>query len=205
MRRRFEDRTKSFHEEENKTFREAKPINKQTKHITMTTTSSFEDTDGGVGMTTVTRISPADQPVNRSSTLSQLSDTDLSSPVLISPLSSIRTAPLDSSFLTLPIYQPSSSFYGSNSSKQSSISHPNLVSSQSLTNLERHDNNYKLKGILKKRRRRMSGNVKLKNQKGIRFSPEAILLNAAWEGELDVLKNCVKEVIRNKLYFIICS
>ncbi len=161
----FEDRTRKLLEEESMAFKEAQP-EQEGKNIDAAITTSGTD--------------------KRPSQLSPLSRvTSYSMQQLISPLSQTNTAsamaesslPSSQSFYSLPRHPKKGS------QQQPAVT---LTHSMSLTNLERP----KPKGILKRHR----NDRRKKKGRGMRFAPEAIILNAAWEGELELLKDCIKEV-----------
>ena len=139
--------------------------------------------EGGKNIDSLITTSGNDKRPSQFSPLSR--DTSYSMQQLVSQ-SSTASAMADSS---PSIFPSSQSFYSlprhpkKGNQQQSPVT---LTHSMSLTNLERP----KPKGILKKRR----NDRKKRKGRGMRFAPEAIILNAAWEGELDLLKNCIKEV-----------
>lgn len=161
---------------------------------------TLEDSGGISAASPVTTSSSSKRPL----TLSLTDQDSHYSPILVSPLTSSSSSWIPSSSLTQPepsthspsMYSSSPYFYSLRrqpAAKTKSSNDPSLLThSSSLTSLERR----KPKGILRRRRSSgsgTSGSIKEK-RRGIKFAPEAILLNAAWEGDLDLLKKCIKEV-----------
>lgn len=70
---------------------------------------------------------------------------------------------------------------------------PSIAASNSLTNLDnRTEPSVPLKSILNTKEPKVIRSP----ENRVKFTPESILLNAAWEGELDVLKDCIQKVSR---------